>query len=436
MNGRAVGGRERGAGAAAGRARPIRVPGRGGRRRSLADLRDRASRPPPATGCRSCSLARAARARGGLGSPARGLVAFAFLFPLAGLGDRPVGGADAIAWPMLLFAGFAAGWTFRFLYDFESLPDPSRADRVAASCCSASGRSRRVLAVVRRADALGARSTAFGCARSTSTGSSDVAAIRDEPALASPFSPEARRSSSSCAARAARIASGPSSRRSPGCGLSAAVAVAERLGLPSRRDERLLEDHGAALGRRDRPERARHPLRRRGGRRRGLACAPRRGAAAGARPCRARALLAAGLVAVRIPERLRCSRSSAFARCSCARRARRAGAALAVVAAAVLVLAALRSVSRRAGGAPERASSRRSTRACPLEYRVSSRPVLWASAVRLFGGIRSKAPASARSPGSCRTCSPSEGRSLPVARQPRERLSPGARRDGRDRIRC
>jgi len=61
-------------------------------------------------------------------SPRAGLIAFSFLFPLAGLGHRALGGADAIAWPVLLFGGFAAGWTFRFLYDFESEPDPSRAD--------------------------------------------------------------------------------------------------------------------------------------------------------------------------------------------------------------------------------------------------------------------------------------------------------------------
>jgi O-antigen ligase len=61
-------------------------------------------------------------------NPARGLVAFSFLFPLTGIGDRIFGGVDAIAWPLLLFAGFASGWTFRFLYDFESRPDPSAAD--------------------------------------------------------------------------------------------------------------------------------------------------------------------------------------------------------------------------------------------------------------------------------------------------------------------
>jgi len=61
-------------------------------------------------------------------SPNRGLVTFAFLFPLAGAADRALGGADAVAWPILLFAGFAGGWTFRFLYDFENVPDPSRVD--------------------------------------------------------------------------------------------------------------------------------------------------------------------------------------------------------------------------------------------------------------------------------------------------------------------
>jgi len=60
----------------------------------------------------------------------RGMALFAFLFPLCGLGDRLAGGSDAVAWPVLLFLGLAAGWTFRFLYDFESPPDPTRADRI------------------------------------------------------------------------------------------------------------------------------------------------------------------------------------------------------------------------------------------------------------------------------------------------------------------
>jgi len=61
-------------------------------------------------------------------NPTRGLIVFAALFPVAGLGDRLLGGTDAFAWPVLLFGGFAAGWTFRFLYDFENSPDPTRVD--------------------------------------------------------------------------------------------------------------------------------------------------------------------------------------------------------------------------------------------------------------------------------------------------------------------
>jgi O-antigen ligase len=58
----------------------------------------------------------------------RGLTAFAFLFPCTGLLVRLFGGSDPIAWPVLLFAGLAAGWTFRFIYDFESSSEPSPVD--------------------------------------------------------------------------------------------------------------------------------------------------------------------------------------------------------------------------------------------------------------------------------------------------------------------
>jgi O-antigen ligase len=60
--------------------------------------------------------------------PERALRDFCFLFPLAGLIARAFGATDATAWPVLLFGGLAVGWTFRFLYDFESVPDPSTAD--------------------------------------------------------------------------------------------------------------------------------------------------------------------------------------------------------------------------------------------------------------------------------------------------------------------
>ncbi len=58
----------------------------------------------------------------------RGARLFGFLFPCAGLIARLAGGSDPAAWPVLLFAGLAAGWTFRFIYDFETRRDPSGPD--------------------------------------------------------------------------------------------------------------------------------------------------------------------------------------------------------------------------------------------------------------------------------------------------------------------
>lgn len=61
-------------------------------------------------------------------SPTRGITIFSLLFPCAGLLARLSGGTDPIAWPALLFGGLAAGWSFRFIYDFDSEPDPSPLD--------------------------------------------------------------------------------------------------------------------------------------------------------------------------------------------------------------------------------------------------------------------------------------------------------------------
>jgi O-antigen ligase len=66
-------------------------------------------------------------------SPGRAIVGFAFLFPCAGLLARLSGGTDPIAWPALLFGGLAAGWSFRFIYDFESSPEPSPLDAPLSS---------------------------------------------------------------------------------------------------------------------------------------------------------------------------------------------------------------------------------------------------------------------------------------------------------------
>jgi len=63
------------------------------------------------------------------GRPGQGLVAFCFLLPCTGLIVRFCGGIDPTTWPALLFGGLASGWTFRFIYDFESAPEPSAIDR-------------------------------------------------------------------------------------------------------------------------------------------------------------------------------------------------------------------------------------------------------------------------------------------------------------------
>jgi O-antigen ligase len=60
--------------------------------------------------------------------PERALRDFCFLFPLAGFLALAFGATDPAAWPVLLFGGLALGWTFRFLYDFESVPDASSVD--------------------------------------------------------------------------------------------------------------------------------------------------------------------------------------------------------------------------------------------------------------------------------------------------------------------
>ena len=162
-------------------------------------------------------------------NPSRGLVVFAFLFPLSGIGDRAFGGADAIAWPVLLFAGFAGGWTFRFLYDFENTPDPSRLDGVlralgaiwVVATAAAVARGRTLWAFLH-----GLRLRAVNV-----EGLPDSAAIRDSilalSALACGlgFFFILRRAGAAQRERALQAAL-------LGCGVSGVLAVAERLGLP------------------------------------------------------------------------------------------------------------------------------------------------------------------------------------------------------------
>lgn len=60
--------------------------------------------------------------------PDRALVLFAFVFPCAGLLARAFHGTDTAAWVPILLAAVVAGWCFRFIYDFESAPQPSGGD--------------------------------------------------------------------------------------------------------------------------------------------------------------------------------------------------------------------------------------------------------------------------------------------------------------------
>jgi O-antigen ligase len=161
--------------------------------------------------------------------PERGLLAFSFVFPLAGLGDRVFGGADAIAWPLLLFAGFTAGWTFRFLYDFESRSDPSPVDGILRSLAAVWVLG-TILAIV-EARTLWAIEHGLRLRAVNVEGLLDGAAIRDSVLSLAALAAGAayffvlRRSGPVARGRALLAALA-------GVGLSAAIAVAERLGAP------------------------------------------------------------------------------------------------------------------------------------------------------------------------------------------------------------
>ncbi len=161
-------------------------------------------------------------------SPNRGLVAFAFLFPLAGAADRALGGADAVAWPILLFAGFAGGWAFRFLYDFENVPDPSRIDGALRAVLGI-WLAAALLAFV-RARTLWALTRGLGMRAVNVEGLPDADAVRDSLltfaalAVGAGFFFILRRSGAAVRARALSTAL-------LGCAVSGALAALEKLGL-------------------------------------------------------------------------------------------------------------------------------------------------------------------------------------------------------------
>jgi O-antigen ligase len=161
-------------------------------------------------------------------SPNRGLVAFAFLFPLAGAADRALGGADAVAWPVLLFAGFAGGWTFRFLYDFENVPDSSRIDGALRAVLGI-WLAAALLAFV-RARTLWALTRSLRLRAVNVEGLPDADAVRDSLltfaalAVGAAFFFILRRSGASARARALSAAL-------LGCAVSGALAAFEKLSL-------------------------------------------------------------------------------------------------------------------------------------------------------------------------------------------------------------
>jgi O-antigen ligase len=308
----------------------------------------------------------------------RGLVVFGFLFPLAGLGDRLFGGVDAIAWTVLLFSGLAAGWTFRFLYDFEGVPDPSRADRTLRALLTVWSLA-AALAVV-QARTLWALLRGLALRAVNVDGLPDAAAIRG--------------SVLSYAVLAAGAAfffllrrAGPAQRERTllaalaGVAVSAAAAVAERWGVGPGETS----GYWKALGRLSGGAMDPNAL--------GILCglgavvaADLAVVAEGRRRVFAAlclALMAAGLVLSGSRSGVALAGMGIFA-LLLARGLRARGRAAALMFGAVLVLgiALLRLSDYRGSAGARLAEIFDGT--LPVEYRASARPVLWASAARLF----------------------------------------------------
>ena len=343
-------------------------------------------------------------------SPGRGLAVFAFVFPLAAAGARLFGGSDAFPWPVLLFAAFAAGWTFRYLYDFESVADPSPVDSVlrtlAAVWVIAAG-----LAVV-SARTLWASLRGLSLRAVNVQGLLDHAAIRESvltlAALASGagFFFILRRAGREARERAVRAALS-------GVAASAALALLQRARLAPAETNAYWRLTGRLSGGAVDPNAL------------GMLCGMAVVAAlarlfneAGHRLRWAvtATLCAAGLA-------LSGSRSGflvaglglAFLLFSAGRIRRR----LAVLGAGIAVLAVVAAAARH--GAPGSTGARLSELldpSLPSEYRASARPVLWDSAVRLFA----RRPVEGAGLGAFSWLLPDllaeQGRSLPVRDNP------------------
>jgi O-antigen ligase len=311
-------------------------------------------------------------------NPGRGLAIFAFLAPVAGLGGRLVGGVDVVAWPILLFLAMAAGWTFRFLYEFESVPDPSRAD--GALCALVALWTLSAALAVLSARTVWALVRGLELRAVNVDGLPDAGAIRTSVlsftvlAAGAALFFLARRSGVRDRERALRAALA-------GIACSALVAVTERLGLFGLETRTYWRMAGRYSGAAVDPNAL------------GILCAcgavlaaglaatasgARRAGAAIALPVLAAGLALSGsrsgfaLAAIGLAGLL-------FARAIPARR-RVTAVALST---ALVALVAAKYLSEARGSAGARVLELFDARV-PLEYRVSTRPVLWQSAIALF----------------------------------------------------
>jgi O-antigen ligase len=309
-------------------------------------------------------------------SPVRGIALFSLLFPCAGLLARMSGGHDPVAWPGVMLGGLVSGWCFRFLYDFESVPQPSRPDRVLRALVAVWTLS-TVLAAARAVTLWAALRRLFGRVVN-GEGLMDAAALRETlfafAALAggAVFYFVLRRSGP--AARRAALAGSLA-----GVAVSAAFAILQRVGgvLPETRAYWRLTGRigGGAVD----PNSL------------GLLCALLLLVALARALDRSRPWhLASGLFLVRAGGLVLSGSRSAvllaglgcllilFAKALPLRSRLFAIGALVLVAASAMVL------SLAAGGSAGTRIVQTFDPALPVEYRASARPVLWSAAARLF----------------------------------------------------
>ncbi len=311
-------------------------------------------------------------------SPARGIALFCFVFPCVGLLARASGGAEPVTWPGVLLAGLAAGWCFRFLYDFESAPRPAPADPALRALLAIW--SLATLLAAGRAVTLWAALRGLSGRAVNREGLSDAAALKETlfafAALAggAAFYFLLRRAGE--AARRAALSAGLA-----GIAVSSGTAVLERLGaLPSR-----VGPYWKLTGRLEGGAVDPNSL--------GLLCAlgllaavasaVRTPARRSPAPVALSVLLAAGLLLSGSRSGFAVAAGSLalllFAPAFSARARVAAGAALVVLAAGAAGVA----LSAGRGSAGARVAQTFDP-SLPLEFRVSARPVLWRAAGRLF----------------------------------------------------